>query len=231
MVEKCTDLAGNPCDTGIPPAATLPRDGCAHGIPPMRSFERLSFREFENRLARVKEKMMLEQLGSQASLFKRVFPFFNRIFSVFGVVFLCFFLWFVVLCHGRLHEQHSSCTWQFLFLPVWPLLCHTQSFNFAVTLVFWSFPLLHQHHRTWSRTLLFFVVVFIRLHWHNAIWVGYGNARTLGGLTLSLAPKRRRGSMRQPVGAQEPDAFSRSPDRRRGSPRILVPLPARYGPG
>ena len=56
---KCTDLAGNPGDNGIPPAATLatlPRDGCAHGMPPMRSFERLSFREVENRLDRVKEK-------------------------------------------------------------------------------------------------------------------------------------------------------------------------------
>ena len=83
---------------------------CAHGMTPMPSFERLSFREVENRLDRVKEECWSNSAARPA--FSNEFSLlFNRIFSVFGFVFLCFFFWFVVLCHGRLHEQHSSCTW------------------------------------------------------------------------------------------------------------------------
>ena len=166
---------------------------------------------------------MLEQLGSQASLFKRVFPFVQSYLQCVRLCLLCFFFGLLDGCTNSILHAHGS----YCFC----LSGHTQSFNFAATLVFWSFLLLHQHHRTWSGTLLVFVMVFIRLHWHNAIWVDYGLARTLGGLTLSLAPKWRRGSTRQLVGNQEPDAFSRRPHRRGGSPRILVSFLARYGPG
>ena len=75
---------------------------CAHGMTPMRSFERLSFREVENRLDRVKEECWSNSAAR---------PAFSKEFSLFSIVSsVCLALSFCVFSFGLWCSAMDGCT-------------------------------------------------------------------------------------------------------------------------